>query len=155
MCKGVEHYGFPVDALIPACECDKCDCIRSIFDDRVNPPVSCSCRSNLILRMCRQRLYGGYGPLHSENWLAAMREMAQLGAVEPLARISDMCEMLLPFHDDHFLQNLNEPQLCWLLSNNITVGRAVSNDMVKILDAKGFHDASSLAAKMMQEKMRE
>lgn len=158
LCQGIEHTGFPVRrARIPICDCDKCLCVRAVFDSSVVAPVRCSCRSKLFQRVCRQRKYGypDGRPMHSDLLLAAFLDVAELGSVEPLARLSEACEMLLPLSESSFLSALNEAQLLYLLKNCITVSREIresSATIVAALEAKGFSEALEYVQSVIARK---
>ncbi len=149
-----EHYGYPVAAKVPACRCDTCPCIRQLYDAKVAPqaPLSCSCKAQLLARICLQRQHSHGLPVHSPALAAALCELADMGDVEPLAALASITEALVPFFDPRFVAALSEPQMLYLLSNTVTAYRHVGLEHVETLRAKGFEQAAARAQAIIDKR---
>lgn len=149
----VQHLGFPLGrARVPACDCrESCSCSQSVYDSSVpRPTIECPCQSKLVRRACVQRKFGYHREIHSRALLEAVRELAKLGSVDAISKLSQFCDLLLPLTDDEFLQHLNEDQFLWMLANNMSVSAAVSEDMLLILEQKEFFVAAEFARKLLR-----
>ncbi len=162
-CSVTEHYGYPVSIVVPACRCDSCHCFRASYLSASVFPLSsgstchltsCSCRAQLIARICNQRRYAHNLDFFSSlpALQSAIIELAEMGDVEPVAELASISESLIPFHEPRFAEALSEAQMLHLLQNTVTGHGQVSDEHVQVMELKAYHRAAACAKAIIAKR---